>query len=223
MESVQQTTSSCTSMRIKQDLANKRTKLTQTQYIKDVLERFGMTGATPISTPMEQNTHLTVADCPSDFNRNKEFVREYQRIIGALMYLANLTRPDLAHSVNQCSKFMSNPGPSHMVAARRILKYLAGTTELGITYQAQPSSRANLLWGFADADHAGDPDTRHSVTGDVLMIAGAAVSWSSTSQAVVALSSSEAEFYATSTCGCETTYLRTVLAQLGCAQQALTI
>eukprot|EP00961_Rhodomonas_salina_P111336 1497977-Rhodomonas_salina.1 len=88
---------------IKQDLANKRTKLTQTQYIKDVLERFGMTGATPISTPMELNTHLTVADCPSDFKCNKEFVSKYQRIFGALMYLANLTRPDLAHSVNQCS------------------------------------------------------------------------------------------------------------------------
>eukprot|EP00961_Rhodomonas_salina_P028907 389959-Rhodomonas_salina.1 len=69
---------------------------------------------------------------------------------------------------------MSNPGPSHMIAARQILKYLAGTTELGITYQAQPSTRANLLWGFTDADHAGDPDTRHSVTGYVLMIAGAA-------------------------------------------------
>eukprot|EP00961_Rhodomonas_salina_P099019 1331924-Rhodomonas_salina.1 len=87
---------------------------------------------------------------------------------------------------------MSNPGPLHMIAARQILKYLAGTTELGITYQAQPSTRANILWGFADADHAGDPDTRHSVTGYILMIAGAAVLWSSTSQAVVALSSSEA-------------------------------
>eukprot|EP00961_Rhodomonas_salina_P206119 2782318-Rhodomonas_salina.1 len=62
--------------------ANKRTKLTQTQYIKDVLERVGMTGATPISTPMEPNAHLTVADCPSDYNCNKEFVREYQRSIG---------------------------------------------------------------------------------------------------------------------------------------------
>eukprot|EP00961_Rhodomonas_salina_P244789 3308287-Rhodomonas_salina.1 len=68
-----------------------------------------MTGATPISTPMEPNTHLSVSDCPSAYNHNKEFVLEYQQIIGALLYLANLTRPDLAHSVNQCSKFMSNP------------------------------------------------------------------------------------------------------------------
>eukprot|EP00961_Rhodomonas_salina_P073812 991962-Rhodomonas_salina.1 len=109
---------------------------------------------------------------------------------------------------------MSNPGPSHMIAARWILKYLAGTTEKGLTYETQPASRANLLWGFANADHAGDPDTRRSVTGYVLMLAGAAVSWSSTRQAVVALSSSEAEFYAALMCRSETTYLRTVLEQL---------
>eukprot|EP00961_Rhodomonas_salina_P163201 2198024-Rhodomonas_salina.1 len=69
-------------------------------------------------------------------------------------------QPDLAHSVNQCSKFTSNPGPSHMIAARRILKYLAGTVYKGLTYEAQPETRVNLLWGFADADHAGDPDNR---------------------------------------------------------------
>eukprot|EP00961_Rhodomonas_salina_P045719 613930-Rhodomonas_salina.1 len=60
---------------------------------------------------------------------------------------------------------MSNPGPSHMIAARRILKYLAGTVDKGLTYEAQPETLANLLWGFADSDHAGDPDTRRSVTG----------------------------------------------------------
>eukprot|EP00961_Rhodomonas_salina_P238511 3223678-Rhodomonas_salina.1 len=194
---------------IKQDVANKCTKLTQAQYTRDVLESFRMTGATPVSMPMEPNTHLTVADCPQPYKRNKEFIREYQGIIGVLMYLANLMRPDLAHSVNQCSKFMLNSGPSHMIATSRILKYLA-----------QPESRANLLWGLADTDHAGDPDTCRSVVGYVLMLSGAAISWSSTRQAVVALSSSlEAEFYAASNTGC----LRTVLEQLGCKQQHPTI
>eukprot|EP00961_Rhodomonas_salina_P125492 1690388-Rhodomonas_salina.1 len=70
---------------------------------------------------------------------------------------------------------MSNPGPAHMVAARRILHYIAGTLDLGITYKRQPDSRANLLWGLAYADHARDPDTRCSVTGYVLMICGAAL------------------------------------------------
>eukprot|EP00961_Rhodomonas_salina_P178059 2401394-Rhodomonas_salina.1 len=72
---------------------------------------------------------------------------------------------------------MSNQGLSHMAAAQRILRYLAGTADLGLTYVAQPESRANLLWGFADADHAGDPDSRRSVTGYMTMMCGAAISW----------------------------------------------
>ena len=102
---------------IEQDLKNKKTKISQTQYIKDILERFGMTGANPVTTPMEPNTHLSRKDCPPPEKANKQFKREYQRIIRALMYLS-FTRPDLAHSVNQCSKFMSNLGHEHMVIGK---------------------------------------------------------------------------------------------------------
>eukprot|EP00961_Rhodomonas_salina_P077992 1047396-Rhodomonas_salina.1 len=81
--------------------------LSQEQYVKDVLERFGMTGATPVSTPMEANIHLTSADSPAPEQINKTFQREYQRIIGSLMYrdMATFMRPDLAFAVNQCSRY----------------------------------------------------------------------------------------------------------------------
>eukprot|EP00961_Rhodomonas_salina_P141119 1899631-Rhodomonas_salina.1 len=71
-----------------------------------------MTGATPCHTPMEPNMHLRKTDCLKIVD--KKFRCEYQSIIGALMCPTGLTRPDLAHAVNQCSKFMSNPGPAHM-------------------------------------------------------------------------------------------------------------
>eukprot|EP00961_Rhodomonas_salina_P145526 1958452-Rhodomonas_salina.3 len=132
-------------------------------------------------------------------------------------------RPDLAHAVNQCSRFMLNPGPSHINAARRILQDLAGSADLGITYEGQPKSRENLLWGFADADHTGDPDTRHSVTGYVTMLCGGAISWASNLQAVVALSSSEAKFYAASAACCDVAYFRMILEQLGIPQTQPTI
>eukprot|EP00961_Rhodomonas_salina_P168314 2268888-Rhodomonas_salina.2 len=85
---------------------------------------------------MEANTHLMSADCPPPRKVDKQFKREYQRIVGSLMYLLCFTHPDLAaaFSVNQCSLFMSNPGPLHMAAARQILQYLAGTVHHGITY-----------------------------------------------------------------------------------------
>eukprot|EP00961_Rhodomonas_salina_P201008 2711538-Rhodomonas_salina.1 len=137
--------------------------------------------------------------------------------------MATFTSPDLAFTVNQCLRFMLNPGPLHMIAARRILLYLAGTASLGLTYVAQQKSLENLLWGFADADHAGDPDMRRSVTGYVTMMCGAAISWASTKQAVVVLSSSEAEFYAASAAGCNVSHCRMILEQLGIKQTQPTV
>ena len=110
-----------------------------------------------------------------------------------------------------------------MAAARRILAYLAGTADLELTYEAQKPEQANLLWGFADSDHAGDPDTRRSVTGYVTMMNGAAVSWGSHRQQIVALSSSEAEFYAASAAGCDVAHFRMLLDQLGLAQAGPTV
>ena len=144
-----------------------------------------------------------------------KLIREYQQLIGALLYLAAWTRPDITFVVNQAAKFMSNLGPSHMIAAKRILRYLKGTAGMGITYTCRSDTKANLIWGFADADHAGDPDTRRSVTGYVMLMNGGAILWSSTQQAIVALSSSEAEFYAASNSGCDAAYLRGLMDDLG--------
>eukprot|EP00961_Rhodomonas_salina_P146344 1969940-Rhodomonas_salina.2 len=129
--------------------------------IKDVLERFGMTEVTQVSMPMEANTSLTRTDCLQPHKVDQQLRREYQHIVGSLMYLlCQVTCPDLAFSVDQCLLFMSDPGPSHMAAACRMLRYLTGTADLGITYKEQPTSREKLLRGFAYAGQAGSPYTR---------------------------------------------------------------
>eukprot|EP00961_Rhodomonas_salina_P021530 289240-Rhodomonas_salina.1 len=88
---------------------------------------------------------------------------------------------------------MSNPGPSHVIAAKRILHYLAGTKHLKLTYKRSDNPlTGNHLSAYADSDHAGDPDTRQSVTGFVVLLNGRAVSWQSVRQQVTALSSAEA-------------------------------
>eukprot|EP00961_Rhodomonas_salina_P207417 2799690-Rhodomonas_salina.1 len=97
---------------------------------------------------------------------------------------------------------MANPGPSHIAAAKRILQYAKGTSTVGITYTAG-SAAANQLYAYVDADHAGDTEGRHSVTGYCVMMNGGAISWESKRQKVTALSSAESEFYAASACGCE--------------------
>ena len=108
-------------------------------------------------------------------NGDAEIVRNYHQLMGACMYLTTFTRGDCSFVVNQCAMFISNPGPTHIAAAKRILRHLAaGTRSLGITCKRNASdaslesvgigSTPNQLSASADADHAG-ADDRRSVSG----------------------------------------------------------
>mmetsp|Transcript_68603 Transcript_68603/g.143115 ORF Transcript_68603/g.143115 Transcript_68603/m.143115 type:complete len:1720 (-) Transcript_68603:7252-12411(-) len=82
------------------------TTLSQELFIETLIRRFNMEGCNPVATPAEPNTHLLKADQPA--TPDKSIVRDYQRLVGGLMYLS-FTRPDIAYAVNQCAKFMANP------------------------------------------------------------------------------------------------------------------
>jgi hypothetical protein len=131
--------------------------------------------------------------------------------VGGLLYLAVTVRPDISYAVGVLSKYMACPTVSHWNAARGVLRYLAGTRRVGITYGAVPA----VLHGFCDADYAGDADTRKSTTGYVYTIAGGAVCWSSKRQPTVAASTTEAEYMAASAAAKEALWLRKLLADLG--------
>jgi hypothetical protein len=188
----------------------------QRAYIENVLKRFKMEKCTAKPTPLVPHIHLSKHDCPKTVN--KEDLKFFQQLIGSLMYIACGTRPDIAYAVNTCAQFMSNPGPSHIAAAKHILRYLKGTSDVGLTYSKQPKELANQLYGFVDADHASDSDDRKSVGGYVLMLGGAAISWSSRKIKVVAISSFESEWYSASICGCEVTVIRRLLEEIGFPQ-----
>jgi len=104
---------------------------------------------------------------------------------------------------------------------KRILRYIAGTLDWGITYER--SSNGNVLFGYVDADFAGNPDGRVSVTGFIHYLNGGPISWMSKRQPCVSLSSTEAEYYAGSIAGVEIQYLRRALDMLGFAQPDATV
>eukprot|EP00961_Rhodomonas_salina_P127761 1722481-Rhodomonas_salina.4 len=187
-------------------------RLSQEQYVKDLLTCFNMTDCNLVLTLMEVGQRLSSSDCPEV--PDKQTVKEYQQLVGSLNYLVAWTRVDLAFPVSQVARFMANPRPSHVAAAKRILRYAKGTANVAITYTHGIAS-PNQLYAYADADHAGDPEGRRSVTGFVVMMNGGAVSWESKRQKVTALSSAESEFYAASACGCDIMYLRRILASMG--------
>lgn len=116
-------------------------------------------------------------------------------MVGSLLYASNATRLDIAQAVGVVLKFNSNPTEAHLTAAKRILRYLKGTADLALKYQ---KSENGMLIGYTDADWAGDVDDRHSMTGNLFLMAGRPVSWLSKKQAMVALSTSEAKYVALS-------------------------
>lgn len=196
---------------VKRDMITGTTILSQTHFSEDVLRTYGHSNSIPALTPFLPHTHLSKDDC--DPNPHPEFHRRYRGIVGSLGYLVNMTRPDLAWSYSELSKYVQYPGVSHMAAADHVLRYLRGTAHHHIKYSRDlpDKSMLNILWGCVDSDWAGDTDTRRSHTGYVLMFNGGAVSWKSRRQDSVSLSTSEAEFVAASQCGQEVLYLREIL------------
>ncbi|KAL8276687.1 hypothetical protein RQP46_010866 [Phenoliferia psychrophenolica] len=112
-------------------------------------------------------------------------------LVGKLGWLAGLSRPDICHAVRQLQQFVSKPTEEHWVAAKRVLRYLAGT----ITYSVIFIHNGLGLVGFSDADWAGCPMTHLSRTGNLVWFNGP-ISWTSELQGDHALSSCESKYYA---------------------------
>jgi len=218
--------------KVEQDREKGIVRLSQEQYCNDVLKRFKTSDCTPVDTPCEANLHLAASDSPPLDKRDAEVVCNYQQLIGACMYLTCFTLWDCSFEISQCPRFMSNPGPTHIAAAKRILRYLAGTRSLGITYNqgdmdpsllsVEVETGPNQLSASADADHAG-ADDRRSVSGWAIMLAGAMIAWSSKRQPVSAISSTESEFYRVSQCAFDCVYLWWMMELLGYQQTAPTL
>jgi len=132
-----------------------------------------------------------------------------------------MTRPDLAWSYSELSKYVQFPGIAHMEVAEHVLQYLRDTWNESITYTCG-SRNPNELWDWVDTDWAGGTDTRRSHTGYILMMNGEPISWKISRQDNVSLSTSEAKFVAASQAGQEALYLRETLKDLGYQQHNAT-
>jgi len=151
----------------------------QTKYTKELIKKFGMEDAKAIGTPMSPTTVL-------DEDSNGKLVDEtmYRRMIGSLLYLT-ASRPDIMFSVCKCARFQSAPKESHLSTIKRIIRYLIGTSELGLWYD---HSNNFSLRGFSDADFAGDKIDKKSTSGTCQLLGNALVSWHSKKQNCVILS-----------------------------------
>lgn len=182
------------------------TFICQTKYLKDMLKKFGMKNAKPIHTPMPSNGHLDLNEQGKDVDQ-----KVYRSIIGSLLYLC-ASRPDIMLSVCMCARFQATPKECHLVAVKRILRYLVHTPNLGFWY---PKGARFDLIGYADADYAGCKVDRKSTSGTCQFLGRSLVSWSSKKQNSVALSTAEAEYVSAGSCCAQLLWMKQTLRDYG--------
>ena len=136
-------------------------RLCQTNYALRILEEFKMKECNSAKTPME---------CRLRLNREGEGEEVestyFRKLIGCLRFLS-LTRPDLIFLVSYLSRFMSKPFSNHLAAAKRILRYIKGTSDYGLVFGKDKECK---LVGYCDSDYAGDLDDRKSTSGNVFFL-----------------------------------------------------
>ncbi|RVW71630.1 Retrovirus-related Pol polyprotein from transposon TNT 1-94 [Vitis vinifera] len=172
--------------------------LSQSHYVDKILGKFDKDNSGVARTPVDVTLHLSK-------NKGESVSQvEYSRVIGSLMYLMSCTRPDIAYAVSKLSRYTSNPGAKHWQGIIRVLKYLRFTRDYGLHYTRYPA----VLEGYSDANWISNVKDSKSHSGYVFTLGGAAVSWKSSKQTVIARSTMESEFIALDKCGEEAEWLR---------------
>lgn len=192
----------CLGLHIARENGTNDVKVDQKRYILETLSRFNMSECKTVTTPM---------DVSIDLRSQTESAGNvpYQNLIGCLMFLAINTRPDILFAVSFLSQFNQNPMQAHWTAAKRVLQYLKGTLDYGLTFKRT----GEPLCGFVDADWANGSD-RRSYTGYVFKLANAPVSWECKKQPTVALSSTEAEYMALTSAAKEAVFLQRLIGEI---------
>ena len=191
-------------------------KISQGKYIDNLLRKEKMAEANPVGMPLDPNVKIGPNPEHNEPNRSNS----YAKLLGELQYVANATRPDISYAVNKLASYTANPSLEHYGSLKRILRYLAGTKDYGITYRKPigqnneanlfhgharnygPGNYGenNLFHGFADAAFANTDDYK-STTGYVFLASEGAITWKSKKQTIIAMSSTESEYVVLSEAG----------------------
>jgi hypothetical protein len=188
-------------------------RLSQKEYIASALRLANMSECRPQSTPADANHSLLPS--PPDA---KSIDFPFRSVLGLLLYVLG-SRPDIAVSVNAISRHQEHPSEQHVVALKRVLRYLAGTARLELNLTPSASVHDTGLTTYADATWADDLSDRSSTTGWIVFYLGCPVSWCTRKQHAVAKSSAEAEYVSLSDASSETVWFRQLLRD--CHQEQL--
>ena len=178
--------------------------LSQPHYVEKVLNKYYSSECKPVNTPYDSSLKLTKngGDSVSQL--------KYSQVIGSLRYLADCTRPDIAYVVGKLSRYTHNPSGIHWHALERVLRYLKGTSEMGVHY----TEFAPILEGYSDANWISDLEDIKSTSGYAFTLSGGVLSWKSTKQSIITISIMKAELVALDVARKEAEWLRELLSEI---------
>ncbi|CAI7891580.1 unnamed protein product, partial [Closterium sp. NIES-53] len=197
-------------LQITRDKARRTITLTQSHMVHQVLQRFGFQFSSPQPTPL--STDHSVSAPPSD--ESVEPSGPYPELVGCLMYLMTCTRPDLTYPLSLVARYVAPGGHRkvHWDAAKRVLRYLCGTSSMGLVLGGWGPV---VLTCHADASWVDDSATQQSSQGYTFSLGSGSVSWRSTHSSSVLSSNCEAEIYAGAMATRELRWLTYLLTYLG--------
>lgn len=184
----------------------------QTKYAEEILTTFGMSESRGLATPLDPGAKLSkVPDDEWKIEESKSKQIPYRQAVGSILYLAGITRPDIAYAATYLSQFNERPTEEHWKSVKHVLRYIKKTKNYKLTFRKGEDG----ISAYSDSDWARDKIDRKSFSGYVFSLGGTAVSWRCRKQKTTALSTVEAEYLAM----CETTkealWLRALLTELG--------
>jgi hypothetical protein len=184
--------------------------LSQSAFISDLLTSVKMGSCSSATTPM--GTTLPKPRAPNE----AVSALPYRAIIGSLNYLCNTTRPDIAFATGVLARFVSDPSEQHDRCVKRVLRYLQGTRQLGVTFRCPNFKLVQppLLLGYSDSDYANAADSK-SVSGSAILHHGNLIFWKSKKQRRVAHSVCEAELLSLASVVKESIYYANLTTELG--------
>ena len=197
----------------------RRLHLCQSHYVSDMVKKYGLADSKPASTPMVASFF---SNLKAEKDKSVVDATQYRSMIGSLLFLAGRSRPDISAAVGILSRFNESPTRYCLEAAKRLLRYVRHTKNLGVTMQVkdpfdtsiktESESRVNC---FVDSDYAEDISDRKSTSGFIVKLGNAPCIWGSKKQIAVTLSTCEAEYHAMTIAVKEVIWLQGVMTESG--------
>ena len=155
-------------IRIYRDRSKKLLALSQESYIDKVLDRFKMNNSKRGFLPIGHGITLSKTQCPSTPEEIERMSGiPYASAVGSIMYAMICTRPDVSYALSMTSRYQKDPGESHWIAVKNILKYLRRTKDWLLIYGGETELCVKC---YTDASFQTDRDDSKSQSGYVFTL-----------------------------------------------------